>query len=321
MNSISGFHFDTTNSIACDVDKKLLDEALELCARYEALLSRFVEGSDVWRVNHAQGKPVEVSTETMTILNCAEELRVASGGAFNIAIGAASSLWRITKSENKGAGPMPPSEPVLNKAAAKLRETHIKLEGNKVSVTAETTLDLGGIAKGYISDRVADFLREAGATGGLLNFGGNVVTIGRRSDGSPWRVGLQTPGVEREQSIFAFVTSSDGAVVTSGVYERAFVFEGRLYHHVLDPRDCRPARSGLLSATVTAAEAMLADGLATALLIMGPTDGLPLVERFGAQAVSLDGQGELSYTSGLPITILDAPTTPQVAVPTIATEG
>jgi len=297
LNTISGFFFDTTNSILCDVDEPFLKEAIELCSHYEKLLSRFVAGSDMWRINHSKGELVPVSSETLELLACAEKIRIASEGAFDIAMGSISKLWDFT-GKNGGIRKAPEKERLVQ-AQQLVKQTIIKVEGNCVAVPQGATLDLGGIAKGYICDRIAEFLRKAGATSGYLNFGGNVVTIGLHPEKRPWQVGIQAPSAQRGERVFAVVESSNSAVVTSGVYERAFLQEGMVYHHILDPETGLPAKSNLLSATVVMSDGMLADALSTALLVLGAEKGIPFINSFCAEAITLDANGHVHTTPNL----------------------
>jgi thiamine biosynthesis lipoprotein len=313
-----------------------LAEALACCAFFEKLLSRFVEGSDVWRLNHAQGKPVEVSGHTITILRLAEEVRAASRGAFNIAVGEASTLWDFS-----AVSPRPPAPDELEAAARRLASVRIDISLDASSValrggekgsadgaagstggarggargSAGIQVDLGGIAKGYICDQVADFLRSRGVTSGLLNFGGNVVAIGQHPEGRPWSVALQRPDALRDTAGFAVVACEDGAGVTSGIYERGVEWEGHRYHHVLDPRSCWPVDTGLLSVSVLASDAMLADALATAILVLGTEDGFALASRYHAQLVLLNDEQRIHYSKDTPLKLLNTTQDMTVALP------
>ena len=305
MQTVGGKYFDTFNTISACCEKKLLQEAMDQCPFYNALLSKTVEGSDVWRINHAAGKPVSVSEHTLTILKTAAEISAASAGAFNIAVGPAINLWRFTSGEAK----IPDTER-LKTIVSNADCSKIRLQGSNVTVPAGMEIDLGGIAKGYIVDRIADFLHERGVRNAILNFGGNVVTLGNKTDGSPWIVGLQAPFGEHGKKCWAAVPCSNQCVVTSGVYERGFYLDGVRYHHIVDPRTGWPVQNGVDCVTVRAENSLLADGLTTALFVLGPAEGLRLAERFHVQAVYLEHDGKISYTSGFYFVILEneAPT-------------
>ena len=299
LNTVSGKYFDTFNTISSPSDQKILQEAMDHCRYYNDLLSKTVPGSDVWNCNHANGNPVEVSEHTARILSLALEMHRNSGGAFNIAIGEAIGMWHFTD----GTAILPDPDR-LAAAIAKADCSKIKLEGKTVTLPPDLQIDLGGIAKGYIADRIADELREAGVRHALLNFGGNVVTVGTRPDGNPWTIGLQTPGGERQKAFWAFVPSADGTLVTSGVYERSFMKDGVLYHHILDPRTGWPVQNDILTVTAIAKDSLLADAITTALFVLGPDPGFQLASHYGVQCVYLRRGGKVSYTPGLDITFV-----------------
>ena len=299
VNQVQGLYFDTVNTITAPCDRALLQAAMDRCRYYNDLLSKTVPGSDVWNCNHAQGRTTRVSGHTARILKTALEMHRDSGGAFNIALGGATALWHFTD----GAAELPDPD-ALAEAAAHADCSRIRLEGNDVTMPPDMRIDLGGIAKGYIADRIADELRGCGVTSALLNFGGNVVTVGNRPDGTPWRIGLQTPGAERGRSFWAYVPCSDGTLVTSGVYERSFEKDGVLYHHILDPRTGWPVRNDVLTVTAAAKDSLLADAITTALFVLGPEQGFQLAQYYGVQAVYLLRGGELRYSPGLALTLV-----------------
>ena len=299
MNSVQGKYFDTINSITAPCETAILQEAMDRCRYYNDLLSKTVPGSDVWNCNHAEGKPVIVSDHTVRILELALEMHRNSGGAFNMAIGKAIGLWHFTD----GSAVLPDAEAL----AAAVRDadcSQIRLEGNTVTLPPALQIDLGGIAKGYIADRIADELREKGVKSALLNFGGNIVTVGARPDGEPWMIGLQTPGASRGKKFWAYVPCVDGTLVTSGIYERSFEKDGVLYHHILDPRTGWPVQNRVLTVTAVAKDSLLADAITTALFVLGPEQGFRLAQYYGVQAVYLQRDGEVSYSPGLDLTFV-----------------
>ncbi|MCE1251958.1 MAG: FAD:protein FMN transferase [Anaerolineae bacterium] len=300
MQTVGGKYFDTFNTISAWCEQSLLQQAMDQCAFYNALLSKTVEGSDVWRINHAGGEPVPVSQHTLTILKTAAEISEASQGAFNIAVGPVINLWRFTSGEAK----VPDGESIKT-LISHADCSKIKLQGDAVTVPAGMEIDLGGIAKGYITDRIADFLRERGVFRAILNFGGTVVTLGSKPDGTPWIVGLQHPAGEHGKKCWAAVPCSDESVVTSGVYERGFYVNGVRYHHIVDPRTGWPVQNGVDCVTVCSKNSLLADGLTTALFVLGPEQGLNLAERFHVHAVYLERDGKISYTTGFNFVILE----------------
>ena len=293
--SAVGFYFDTVVTLtAYTPDEGLLDRALEECARYERLLSKTVEGSDVWKINHAQGSPVDVSPETLRVLETAQYVGGITQGAFDVTVAPAVALWDFT-----GENPALPDGEALARAAALADYTKLTIEEGRVTLPQGMQIDLGGVAKGFIADQIDAFLRDNGVTSALLNFGGNVITIGDKPDGQgPWRVGIQNPAEPRGAFLMA-VCATDLAVVTSGVYERGFDLDGVRYHHLLDPKTGWPVQNELSSVTILTRQSALADALSTAAFVLGLDKGMALIEGLaGVEAIFITREGQIQATSG-----------------------
>ena len=289
-----GFYLDTVITLTAYVeDADVLQDALEECGRYEKLLSRTVEGSDVWRVNHAAGQPVQVSQDMLEILQTAIEVSERSGGAFDVTIAPASTLWNFTSGEAK----LPDAE-ALAEAAARVDYRKIGIEGDAVTLPEGMMIDLGGIAKGYIADAVKAFLVDRGVESAVLSFGGNIVTIGTKPDGSPWKVGIQD--IDKPTGEYMLVARNyGGSVVTSGIYERGFEYDGVHYHHILDPATGWPVQNELASVTIFSDDSMWGDALSTAAFALGTEDGMALIESLdGIEAVFIAKDRSAKYTSG-----------------------
>lgn len=294
--SVTGFYFDTVVTMTVYwKDDAPLQAALERCREFERTLSKTVEGSDVWNVNHANGERVPVGEDTRDIIEKALEYSALSDGAFDITVEPCVALWDFT---GEGRGVLPdPAE--LEEAASKVDYRTVDINDEGVRLAPGQTIDLGAIAKGYIVGRVADFLEEQGVKSGFLNFGGNVQTIGVKPDGSPWKIGIQDPGSVTGDSI-AVAQLSGGAVVTSGIYERGFDLDGVRYHHLLDPATGWPIQNELAGVSIIAADSFDADALSTTLFALGAEKGLALAEKLdGVEAVFITREDDISYTSGL----------------------
>ena len=289
-----GFYLDTVITLtAYTEDGQVLKDALAECGRYEQMLSRTIEGSDVWRINHAGGAPVEVSADTAAILRCAAEISEASGGAFDVTIAPASTMWDFTS----GNTVLPDAE-ALAEAAAKVDYTKVRLEGNTVTLPEGMMIDLGGIAKGYIADRIKAYLEERGVKHAILSFGGNIVAIGKKPDGSDWKVGIQD--IDRPTGEYMLVAANrGGSTVTSGIYERGFDLDGVHYHHLLNPETGWPEQNELASVTILSESSMEGDALATAAFVLGTEKGLELIESLeGIEAVFIARNRGVTYSSG-----------------------
>lgn len=291
--SAVGFYFDTVVTITGYCGEDVLNDALSECAVYEALLSRTIEGSDVWNINNANGAPVTVSDATAEVLSLALAVSRDSGGVFDITTAPVSDLWDFT-AEN----PSLPDSGDISDALTKVDWTKIALDGNTATLPAGMSIDLGGIAKGYIADKIAEYLVSRDVECAVLNFGGNVVMLGEKPDGSDWAVGIQDPAGKTGEYLTVLKTSARSAV-TSGTYERGFDLDGVRYHHILDTETGMPVQNGLASVTVLGESSAAADALSTACFALGVEKGSELLEKYGMEGVFVDYSGKVHLTDGL----------------------
>ncbi|MBR6221568.1 MAG: FAD:protein FMN transferase [Clostridia bacterium] len=289
-----GFYLDTVIMLTAYVDDaSVLQDALAECGRYEGLLSRTVEGSDVWRINHAGGQPVQVSEDTIEILRTAQAVSELSGGAFDVTIAPVSTQWDFTS----GAAVLPDAQ-AIEAAAALVDYRQVRLEGNTVTLPEGMMIDLGGIAKGYIADAVKAYLAGRGVESAVLSFGGNVVTIGLKPGGKYWKVGIQD--IDRPTGEYMLVSKNfGGSTVTSGIYERGFELDGVYYHHILDTATGWPVQNELASVTIFSDSSMWGDALSTAAFALGAEKGIELIEgREGVEALFILRDRSTKQTSG-----------------------
>ena len=274
-------------------DDQVLKDAMEECSRYEKLLSATIEGSDVWRINHADGQPVEVSDDTMEVLRCAVRIAELSGGAFDVTIAPVSSIWDFTS----GEAVLPDAEKIA-RAAELVDYTKLELEGNTVRLPAGMMIDPGGIAKGYIADSVKAWLMDKGVRHAILSFGGNVVGIGTKPDGSDWKVGIQD--IDKATGEYMLVSRNNGgSTVTSGIYERGFDLDGVRYHHLLSTETGWPVQNELASVTIFSDSSMLGDALSTTAFVLGTEEGTRLIESLeGIEALFIARDRTVTMTSG-----------------------
>jgi thiamine biosynthesis lipoprotein len=273
-----------------------IDAAFALCADEEALISATIEGSDVYRINHAEGQPVACDDTTIAIINKALEYGRLSDGKFDITIGKATDLWDFHQ-EN----PSVPSAEDVEKAMEGVDYRKVKVEGN--TVTLEDTgaeITLGGIGKGCIADLAAEKLQELGVTSAIINFGGNIVAIGDKS-GENFNIGVEKPFAEGSE-IVGSVSVKDATVVTSGIYERGFEADGKYYHHILDVETGWPAETDVVSVTLVGSlgQSGDCDAMSTICLMLGVEKGVEFIENIdGVEAVFIDADGNLTRTSGM----------------------
>lgn len=240
-----------------------VDAAEEEIQRLDQLLSTGSDESEIGLINVAGNGDLSEDTSYLV----AESLRLwdMTGGCFDIAIYPVMEAWGFTTKEFRV-----PSEDELTEL---LKLTDVSMLAydaatDSISYGQEgMKIDLGGIAKGYTSSRVMEIFREYGIESGMINLGGNVQVLGAKTDGSAWKVAIQSP--EAQEEYLGVLETENQAVITSGGYERYFEQDGRSYHHIIDPATGYPAESGLVSVTIVSENGTLADGLSTSLFIMG----------------------------------------------------
>lgn len=266
----SDFVLNTVATITVygDCDESIIDESFALCRKYEALLSRTLESSEIYKLNRREISAV--SDETAQLISKGLYYGQLSGGKFDITIEPLSVLWDFSS-----GSPSVPLENVIAEAKKYVDYTAVKVVGNRIAFSSNyTRLDLGAIAKGYIADRVRDYLASQGVSKATINLGGNVVCIGGKTADSGFTVGIQRPFGEGS---IARVEISDLSVVTSGTYERYFEENGKLYHHILNPKTGYPIENGLLSVTIVGADSCACDALSTTCFALGLKAGLELI--------------------------------------------
>jgi len=302
--SQSGFYFDTVITVTLyDASKEsALKGCFDLAEQYESYFSNTLPDSDISKINAAGGAPVTVHEETIELLQKGISYGKLSDGAFDITIGKLSDLWDISLKallEETDAS-MVPSESEIAEALSTVDYTCIKIDGNEVSLTnPDAKIDLGGIAKGYIADKMKEYLTEQGVESALINLGGNVLTVGEKPDGSPFTIGIQYPFKEDGSSI-ASVKVTDETVVSSGIYERYFEVEDTLYHHILDPHTGYPYDNELLGVTIVTRDSVDGDALSTICFALGLEKGMAFIEALdGTEALFITEDYELHTTSGM----------------------
>jgi thiamine biosynthesis lipoprotein len=265
-------------------------------ARMEQVFSSYRTDSELAAVNARAGSgATPASADFVTLLGRSLAVAKDTGGAFNPLMGPVIKLWGIPEA------PRVPSDDELAALAPRVDPEGLVVDsaaGTVALARAGMALGFGGIAKGYTADRVTALLKARGIRAGIVAVAGDIRTFGRRPDGRPWRIGVRHPR-DPERSLVT-LELTDAAVSTSGDYERYFEVDGRRYHHILDPRTLRPAE-GAVSVTVLAPDGTTADGLSTALFVMGAKAGREAVEaRPGVEALFVAPGGSVTASSGWP---------------------
>ena len=252
----------------------------------------------MWNINHADGKAVEVADETAELIAKSLEYCERSGGLFDITIGSVSSLWDFVEG-------VKPADAEIEEAIKHIDYTGVRVEGRHVWLDdPKAMIDLGGTAKGYIADDLERLFREGGCTSGIINLGGNAYALGHKPDGSEWGVGVQDPN-GTESQVIAKIMGSDLSVVTSGLYERQFEYDGTSYYHILDPKTGYPVKTDLKSSSVASASSLDGDAYATWMFLLGRDKALELLEKTdGLEGLVVDENDGISMTSGAKFKLL-----------------
>ena len=314
--SISSIKLNTAVQITIydSQDKALLDDCLALCDKYELVFSRTNEKSELYKLNHrkdtsdkdpnADGQttpyPVSgtadtwhISEDLASLLSQGLSITRESDGAFDIAIAPLTSLWDFTAED-----PKVPDDAAIQKALPLCSSDGVTIDGQDITLPSDDIqFDVGAIAKGYIADRMKDLLVKKGVKSAIINLGGNVLCIGSKPDGTPFKVGIQKPFADRNETEAVMdITGKSG--VSSGIYERCFKQGGKLYHHILNPQTGYPYDNGLISVTIISDQSVDGDALSTTCFALGLEDGLKFAEKKGVQAVFITEDYELHYTDG-----------------------
>lgn len=314
--SISNIKLNTAIQITIydSQDKSLLDDCLALCDRYELIFSRTNENSELYKLNHRKDTsdkdpnadeqtipyPISgtadtwhISEDLASLLSQGLSITRESDGAFDIAIAPLTSLWDFTAED-----PKVPDDAAIQKALPLCSSDGVTIDGQDITLPSDDIqFDVGAIAKGYIADRMKDLLVKKGVKSAIINLGGNVLCIGSKPDGTPFKIGIQKPFADRNETE-AVMDITGKSVVSSGIYERCFKQNGKLYHHILNPKTGYPYDNSLISVTIISDQSVDGDALSTTCFALGLEDGLKFAEKKGVQAVFITEDYELHYTDG-----------------------
>ncbi len=287
--------YDTVVSVQIldSVEQEVMDGVEELCKKYDSLFNQSDENSDIYKINHAKGKPVEVSEDTINLINKGLYYCDLSDGVYDITIGAVTDLWDFTSGEGKV-----PSKKKLKSALKHVDYKKISINGNTVTLEdKKMKLDVGSIGKGYIADRVKEYLADNGVSHAIINLGGDVLTMGGKLDGSDFNIGIQEPFAETGEPITS-VKVSDKAVVTSGLYERYFEKDGKIYHHIISSSTGKPVNNSLNSVTIITDSALTADAISTWCFLIGYKKALKLIDQLdNVDAVFINEDNDILYSA------------------------
>jgi len=299
--SKSSFTLGTVVSVSIygTEDEEIFDELFDRMKVIEEKMSKTIPTSEVSRINLLAetgdiSNQIKIDSDVFTVIDKALEYGRKSNGKFDVTLAPIVELWGIgTEHENI------PEHETIEKLLFTVGLDKIKINAeNNISLAQNTKIDLGGIAKGYAADEVADILIESGIEKAIINLGGNVKVIGEKSKGVPFKIGIQDPLSERNNTL-GVVEVSDKTVVTSGDYERYFEQNGKRYHHIFDPSTGYPYETNVASVTVISDESIVADALSTILYLMDVKEGLVFVNTLeGVDCIYVTKDREVYLSSG-----------------------
>lgn len=305
--SKSGFLLNTfvTVTIYDKDDPEILEESLNICRSYENIFSKTIEASEVYKINHRpeDEASVKVTPDMAALLSKGLYYSRISNGYFDITVEPLSSLWDFT-----APNPVVPPSGKIQEAVKKVGYQNLKLEDDTLTfLSPDTSIDLGAIAKGYIADRMKEYLIKQGVESAIINLGGNVLCIGNKPDGTPFKIGLQKPYADRNETIET-LDIEDMSVVSSGVYERHFEKDGVNYHHILNPKDGYPYDNGLVSVTILSKLSVDGDALSTTCFSLGLEKGMELLNSMDdVYGVFITDDYKVHYTEGAKDFLVKAP--------------
>ena len=294
--SKANFLLDTYVEITLydDSDPAVIDLAFQEITRLEDMLSVNREGSELDQLAKAAGQEwVTISPETQEVLLLAKEYADLSGGLFDVTTGPLIDLWDIN-----GEGHYP-TQAELDAVLPLISSDDLLVEDGKAFLAREgMEANLGAIAKGYIADKVKELLVEQGVESAIIDLGRNVLLVGTKPDGANFNVGVQDPNQE-QGTLLGLAATADTSVVTSGINERYFTYEGVDYHHILDPFTGFPADNDLASVTILSTSSAQGDALSTTCLLLGVEKGMELIERLeGVEAFFIAKDGSTTMSGG-----------------------
>ncbi|SCY87808.1 thiamine biosynthesis lipoprotein [Flavobacterium caeni] len=295
--TLMGSRFDLTVSAKNEADAQAyIDTAVAEITRIEHLISEWIPATQVSEVNRNAGiKPVKVDRELFDLTRRAIAFSTMTNGAFDISFAAIDKVWKFDGSMTKT-----PSKRAVRRSVRRIGYQNIVLDSVAQTIFLKKKgmkIGFGATGKGYAADKTKALLQSKGIKAGIVNASGDMNAWGTQPDGTPWTVGITNP--LDKTKVFAVFPLEDGAVVTSGTYEKFVVLDGKRYAHIIDPRTGYPA-SGVSSITVFADSAELANGLSTSIVVLGVSRGLELLAQHpGVSGIIVDDNGDIHHSKNI----------------------
>lgn len=277
-------------------DKDVIRQNNQILRGIENEMSKTIAQSDVARMNAENTEDVEISDATALVLKSCIEQAKLTGGAFNPALGGVINAWDFG-TENAHVPAQAKLEELLAHTDYNQVTVNISEDGKAVANAGGTKIDLGGAAKGYALDLLAQNLSDNHVSSAILSVGGSIYATGKKPDGGAYKIGIRDP--DGGENDYMATLDLDGRFVsTSGIYERGFTENGKYYFHILDPQTGYPADTGLKAVTVICDSGLKSDIYSTALFVMGPDKGIAFAQQQGADALFLTDDKRVIMTDG-----------------------
>ena len=285
MDTVMNLKISSTNG------ENILKKADTEVMRIENLLDRGNKNSEIYKINSE--KSCVISNETADLIKTSLSISEETNGAFDITTAPITDLWGFYDSDFHL-----PSNEDIKSTLKSVGYEQVQLNGTRLSIPNNACIDLGGIGKGYTSDRIVKILKQNGVNSAIISLGGNVYAIGKKINGELWTVGVANPSDPTQH--IGKLKVSDSAVVTSGGYQRCFEQDGVIYHHIINPDTGYSAQSGLASVTIISESGTRADGLSTSLFVMGLDKSIELWRKsLDFDAIFITDDGTIFVTEGI----------------------
>lgn len=253
----------------------LLNECIDICTKYDKLFSPSYQTSDIAKINASGGQPVNVSYETMEVIEDSLQYCALTDGLFDISIYPVTSLWDF-KTDN----PSLPNDEELQSAIANVDYKSIQLDKDSSTITLinpNAAIDVGSIAKGFFADKIKNYLIQNGVKSAIINLGGDIAVIGKKDKNTPFNIGISDPNSKDDILCSAHLDNIN--IATSGTYERCFEINNEQYHHILNPHTGYPVQTDITSVSVVSSSAEKADALCTVCILLGSDQAKVLIDK------------------------------------------
>ncbi len=282
-------------------DEQLLDECYAIVRHYEDLLSKNElkkDSSYIYQLNNANGGVVEFSDDALECLNMGYEYSQQYSDVFDITIGALTTLWNVNEAT------VAPSDADIQKAVSTIDYNNLIIEGNNIHLTnPETNVDLGAIAKGFIADKIVDYLKSQGVESAIIDLGGNIYVHGYKDAETQqkFRIGIREPKVDSQEPM-GFIEASDISIVSSGAYEQSFVDEntGITYSHILDKNTGYPVETDIKQISIFSEKSVDGDGLSTSLYALGSEKAIEIINTLdNTECIIITNDDEMIFSDNI----------------------